>query len=96
MTGTACFSNPVLVQEGVAFCVSLEGRRKTVAIATTALLRPVEGQSALDAFRKSAPEIHEVACRLILDGARSPVFIEPNDLRARMYRAQLERQTAPA
>ncbi|WP_119154848.1 DUF1488 family protein [Caldimonas tepidiphila] len=96
MTGAARFSNPVLVQEGVAFCVSIEGRRKVVAIATTALLRPAEGQSALDAFRRSAAEIQEVACRLILDGASSPVFIEPNDLRARMYRAQLERQTAPA
>ena len=80
MSGIATFSNPVLVAEGVAFCVSLPGRPKAVAVATTALLRPAPGQCPLDAFRGATGEVHEAARRLLLEGARAPVFIEPQHL----------------
>lgn len=81
MAANSTFSNPVLVDEGVAFCVSLPSRQKVVAVATSALLRSLEGEKRLAAFREGAAAIHEAACRLILEGAASPVFIEPRHLR---------------
>lgn len=84
MAANGTFSNPVLVAEGVAFCVSLPQRQKAVAIATTALLRVVDDEKRLAAFQQAAEQIHEAACHLILQGAASPVFIEPHHLPAPM------------
>lgn len=79
-TATATFSNPVLVDEGVAFCATLSGKRKAVVVATKALLDSLPGEDRMDAFRAACVGIQASACRLLLEGADSPLFLEPQHL----------------
>lgn len=90
----ATFSNPVLVDEGLAFCATLPGKRKAVIVASKALLDSLPGEDRMDAFRAACAEIQASACRLLEDGADSPLFLEPHHLGAQAPAPQAERDGA--
>ena len=78
------FSGPVVVVEGVAFCVSVPGRRKAVVVATPAALELAEqsdGAALLAAFHAVADRIRAAAVQLVLGDAATLLFIGPEHLR---------------
>ncbi|WP_119154428.1 hypothetical protein [Caldimonas tepidiphila] len=93
MDGAVEFSGPVPVAEGMAFCVSVPGRRKSVAVVTRDCLGVDEGTDATlmrAAFHRVEEAVHAAAASLARQGAPTPIFIERQHLQAVQAHAEDE------
>ena len=78
MDVAAEFSKPVVVDEGVAFCVRLADGRQRIAVATKARLGiadEAQGLALLAAFARDSDHLCEEAEQLVQAGAVTPVYL---------------------
>ena len=79
MNASLEFSRPVVVDEGIAFCVRLADGRKRVAVATKARLGigdDAQEGALLAAFLCASNALHAEAASLVQSGAPNPIYLE--------------------